>query len=54
MQLVQEVPLVIQEEIVGLKRELCKVVVIAALVQIRDVQYFENRVIIELISKRTN
>lgn len=54
MQLAQGVPLAIQEEIVGIKKELCKVVAIAVLVRIRDVQYFEYGVIIELISKRTN
>ena len=54
MQLAQGALLAIREEIVGIKRELYKVVAIAVLVRIRDVQYFENGVIIELISKRTN
>ena len=36
------VQLVIQEEIVGIKKELCKVEEIVALVRIRDVQYFEG------------
>ena len=54
MQLAQGVPLAIQEEIVSIKKELCKVVATAVLVRIRDVQYFEYGVIIELISKSTN
>ena len=54
MQLAQGALLAIREEIVGIKKELFKVVAIAVLVRIRDVQYFENGVIIELISKRTN
>ena len=54
MQLAQGALLAIREEIVGIKKELYKVVAIAVLVRIRDVQYFENGVIIELISKRTN
>ena len=54
MQLAQGALLAIREEIVGIKKELCKVVAIAVLVRIRGVQYFENGVIIELISKRTN
>ena len=54
MQLVQEALLVIQEEIVDSKNEQCKVEATAVLVQIRDVQYFENKVISELIRKRTN
>ena len=54
MQLVQEALLVIQEEIVDSKNEQCKAVATAVLVQIRDVQYFENKVISELIRKRTN
>ena len=53
MQHAQGVRLAIQEEIVGSKKELYKVA-IAVLVRIRDVQYFEYGVIIELISKRTN
>ena len=54
MQLAQGALLAIREEIAGIKKELYKVVAIAVLVRIRDVQYFENGVIIELISKRTN
>ena len=54
MQLAQGALLAIREEIVGIKKELYKVVAIAVLVRIRGVQYFENGVIIELISKRTN